>query len=78
MAESTIGPITPNKYGNALATLLRKGKGAVDAVTPTFQYKDNPRFTAGDLLFGEAPEAMDAWAHGFPPWKGKGRRWGVS
>jgi hypothetical protein len=75
MAESTIGPITPNKYGNALATLLRKGKGAVDAVTPTFQYKDNPRFTAGDLLFGEAPEAMDAWAHGFPPWKGKGQTW---
>jgi hypothetical protein len=73
--EHTIGPIKPNRYGNALAKVLRAGKSAVDKVTPSVQYKDNPRFTVGDMLFGEAPEAMDDWAHGFPPWKGKGQTW---
>lgn len=62
-----IQPIKPNPIGMFLAENLRKAKDVLN-----YPGKLPVVGGAGDILFGEAPEALEDYAHGFRPYRGSG------
>lgn len=66
MADS-ISAIEPNRAMMVLSKLLSKGKAGMNAAgrLPVIG-------GAGDILIGDAPEALADYAHGFGPLRGRG------
>jgi hypothetical protein len=76
MAEGDrLSEIEPDRTGMLLSQLLRGARSGIDRVGSLISpstIKAMGDYTPGNLLIGQAPEALADWAHGFGPLKGRG------
>ena len=78
--ENFIRAIKPNPIGAAIAKGTGKAKEFLDKAEVVYTgpgSTPDSRMGFGEIMFGQGPEAIDDWAHGFPPWEGKGQTWGL-
>ena len=82
--KSEMKAITPHPLGAALSGITGRAKEFFDKGEIAYRGPGTDVFNGvpgakppsmgfGELLFGQAPEALERWSLGFPPWTGKGQ-----